>query len=211
MLLIYHGHSVGFQVPRKALNSPIPAMPGAPAPAPMAVEPSQGTGPAAEVASESMGAANGVYDVDTLPATINSPQDAADSPQGSAEPLPTVPVPESGVAEPNPPKNEGIQNAHQPEPVVPATPRAEGDKAMAPAPRRQKLSESEEFATHSVPPPELSTHAIKNRLRRLFAQRKEGSRLVDDRWVEAWNDTHGGGRDEILAMFEKVGYSPDRV
>lgn len=217
---------MGFQVPRKALDSPIPPLPGAPAPAAMAVEPSQGTVPAtAEVSAESEAAADGLSEQDTIPAEINSPHapvgSTMDAVPEEVKPVPMDAVPEPGVAETNPKTSERSHNTHQPEPLA-ATALLEGDSKntkagdqaggneMMPA-TRGKGPDMEEFATNSVPPPELTQHAIKNRLRRLFAPRKDGSRMVDERWLEAWNDTYGGGRDEIMAMFEKVGYSPDRV
>ena len=218
---IYHRRNMGFQVPRTALDSPIPPLPGAPAPAAMAVEPSQGTVPAtAEVTAEGE-AADGLSEQDTIPAEINSPHAPVgftmDAVPEEVKPVPMDAVPEPGVAETNPKPSERSHNTHQPEPLA-ATALLEGDSKNTKAGDNEIMSATRgkgpdlaEFATHSVPPAELTPHAIKNRLRRVFAPRKDGTRMVDERWLEAWNDTYGGGRDEIMAMFEKVGYSPDRV
>ena len=67
------------------------------------------------------------------------------------------------------------------------------------------------FATMSLPPPPLTDSAVYNRMYRIFQRKKDGSKLVDDRWCEAWADTRGGGRESVKAMFEKVGYNPDGV
>ena len=75
----------------------------------------------------------------------------------------------------------------------------------------EEEANDDEFVTKSRPPEPLSTNAISCRLRRVFNKRKDGSTLLDDRWNTAWKDIHGGGRDQLLAMFEKVGYDPDRV
>ena len=66
------------------------------------------------------------------------------------------------------------------------------------------------YYTESVPPQVLSKSAIYNRLWRVFQRRKDGSRLVDQRWCDMWGDI-GQGRNELESMFEKVGYNVDRV
>ena len=39
--------------------------------------------------------------------------------------------------------------------------------------------------------------------------------MVAVKWMnvglEAWNDINGGGRDDVLQMFEKLAYDRDRV
>ena len=67
------------------------------------------------------------------------------------------------------------------------------------------------FTTVTTPPQPLSEKAVYARIRRVFQKRKDGTFQLDDRWNEAWADTKGDGRRELLAMFEKVGYNPDRV
>lgn len=74
----------------------------------------------------------------------------------------------------------------------------------------KRQPEDNEFHTESVPPPPLSRSAIEGRIRRVFKKRKDGSTPVSDRWVDAWNDTSNGGRGEVMALFEKVGYDRDR-
>lgn len=67
-----------------------------------------------------------------------------------------------------------------------------------------------EFLTESLPPPPLSRAAIEGRIRRVFRKRKDGSTPVGDYWADLWNDTTNGGREEVMAVFEKVGYDRDR-
>lgn len=66
------------------------------------------------------------------------------------------------------------------------------------------------YHTSSVPPPVLSPSAIYNRLWRVFQKAKDGKFKVDERWVQMWQDV-GDGRHQLESMFEKVGYSADRV
>ncbi|CAK9022282.1 Uncharacterized protein SCF082_LOCUS15721, partial [Durusdinium trenchii] len=54
-----------------------------------------------------------------------------------------------------------------------------------------------------MPPAPLSDSAVYNRLWRVFRRRKDGKYALDEKWVEAWNDAKGSGRDEVKAIFEK--------
>ena len=65
------------------------------------------------------------------------------------------------------------------------------------------------FITISVPPPILTQNAIDNRLRRIFKARADGTYQVDKSWVDQYKDRDL--RQKLYAMFEKVGYSPDRA
>ena len=76
--------------------------------------------------------------------------------------------------------------------------------------KRPPDSQEAYYFTESVPPPVLSKSAIYNRLWRVFQRRKDGSRLVDQRWCDMWADI-GQGRNDVESMFEKVGYNVDRV
>ena len=67
------------------------------------------------------------------------------------------------------------------------------------------------YTPESMPPAPLSDSAVYNRLWRVFRRRKDGKYALDEKWVEAWNDAKGSGRDEVKAIFEKVGYNPDKV
>lgn len=69
----------------------------------------------------------------------------------------------------------------------------------------------DEFEVNSTPPPVLTARAVYNRLRRVFQKRADGTSQLDDRWNDAWSDAKGSGRQELYAMFEKVGYNTDRV
>ena len=67
------------------------------------------------------------------------------------------------------------------------------------------------FKTVSMPPPILSDRAIGARLRRVFVKRRDGSMLLDDSWNSMWLDnTPGGGREQLMAIFEKVGSVVER-
>ncbi|CAE7745203.1 unnamed protein product [Symbiodinium sp. CCMP2456] len=68
-------------------------------------------------------------------------------------------------------------------------------------------NDESEFAVHSKPPPELTKAAIKQRIRRIFTPRADGSYLVGEDFVRQWADkSEGGGRDKMMALFEKTAY-----
>ena len=77
--------------------------------------------------------------------------------------------------------------------------------------RKRGPGDDLEFLTESTPPPPLSRSAIYSRMRRMFQPKTDGSMPVDDQWNNLWKDCKGGGRDQLMAMFEKVGFNPDRV
>ena len=83
-------------------------------------------------------------------------------------------------------------------------------KSTSAGPPKRKLDD-EDYVTMSLPPPPLTDQAVYGRMYRIFQRKKNGSKLLDDRWCEAWADVRGGGRESLKAMFEKVGYDPDRV
>ena len=74
---------------------------------------------------------------------------------------------------------------------------------------KRKLFE-DEFTTLTLPPPVLTDKAIDCRLRRVFKPRADGTYPVDEQWQKAWLDAKGD-RTKVKALFEKVGYDPDRV
>ena len=77
--------------------------------------------------------------------------------------------------------------------------------------RKRGPDEELEFLTESVPPEPLSRSAIYGRMRRVFQKKKDGTMPLDDQWNNLWKDCNGGGRDQLMAMFEKVGFNTDRV
>ena len=77
--------------------------------------------------------------------------------------------------------------------------------------RKRGPTDDLEFLTESTPPPPLSRSAIYSRMRRMFQPKTDGSMPLDDQWNNLWKDCKGGGRDQLMAMFEKVGFNPDRV
>ena len=83
-------------------------------------------------------------------------------------------------------------------------------KTEKPSEKRPR-NDDDEFLTESLPPPALSDSAVYSRMWRIFQRKKDGSKLLDSKWCEAWADVRGGGRDSLKAMFEKAGYDPDRV
>ena len=84
-------------------------------------------------------------------------------------------------------------------------------KTEKPSEKRPRNDDDHEFLTESLPPPALSDSAVYSRMWRIFQRKKDGSKLLDSKWCEAWADVRGGGRDSLKAMFEKAGYDPDRV
>lgn len=74
---------------------------------------------------------------------------------------------------------------------------------------KRKLFE-DEYTTLTLPPPVLTEKAIDSRLRRVFKPRADGTYPVDEQWQKAWLDAKGD-RTKVKALFEKVGYDPDRV
>ena len=137
-------------------------------------------------------------------------------------------LPDSSMEDTVPADLEGDQFKTPEQRPVPFTPASDyGDRptprpSVAPAPARpvvpvkvepthkRGLEDDAEFHVESVPPPELTKTAIRSRLRRIFQKRKDGSTLLDDQWNQMWLDLQeGGGRDELMAMFEKCGYSPE--
>ena len=75
---------------------------------------------------------------------------------------------------------------------------------------REDLAE-DELQVSSKPPEVLTEKAIYMRLHRVFKKRKDGTFQLEDSWNSAWTDVHGGGRDQLYSIFEKVGYHTDRV
>jgi len=76
---------------------------------------------------------------------------------------------------------------------------------------RKRPSEAEDVAyqVQSFPPPVLTAGAIDSRLRRVFKARQDGTMLLDETWVQQWLDKDK--RENIKAIFEKVGYNVDGV
>jgi len=58
------------------------------------------------------------------------------------------------------------------------------------------------------PPKQLSASAIDKRLRRVLTPRANGTYLVPQEVIDAWNDKYD--RDSVKSMFEKSGYCPVR-
>ena len=59
------------------------------------------------------------------------------------------------------------------------------------------------------PPDQLSWGAVDRRLRRIMTPRVTGEFKVPKAVVDQWNDKTT--RPRVMSMFEKAGYSPDRV
>ena len=86
-------------------------------------------------------------------------------------------------------------------------------EAPVPAPSRKGSRTEDEMALHepeSRPPPALSVQATTARARRVFNARQNGTYLVSEELRQQWQDTSpGGGRDKLMAQFEKLGYDRD--
>lgn len=142
------------------------------------------------------------------PKSVATPKSEA-TPKTVASPK-VAPIPKSGGLPSVATKKEHhFDDAPVQPPAVPPV-NAKVSSVARPPNKRAPL-EDELFRTESTPPPPLSESAIYNRLWRVFQKRKDGSYALDDRWCASWKDTEGGGREEIYALFEKVGYSADRV
>ena len=101
--------------------------------------------------------------------------------------------------------------AEPPESPKPGNPAQAHSAGQLLGPRQSHAIEASdddsEYAVRSKPPPELSNAAIKQRIRRIFKPRADGSYLVADDFVQKWADkSEGGGRDQMLALFEKTAY-----
>ena len=48
-------------------------------------------------------------------------------------------------------------------------------------------------------------------LRRLLSPRGDGSYLIPKEMVEKFKDIHGGGRAEVVRMWEKTGFEKDPI
>ncbi|CAK9098549.1 unnamed protein product [Durusdinium trenchii] len=95
--------------------------------------------------------------------------------------------------EPPTPQYRCLPGAVMLQPVIPQ----HGDGNM------KRHVEESLFCVASQPPEILSDSAVYNRLWRIFKRRQDGSKILDERWSEAWADVHGGGRDEVKGLFEK--------
>ena len=60
----------------------------------------------------------------------------------------------------------------------------------------------------SEPPPEISQKALDARLRRVTKPRSNGTYLIPEDIRKAYEDLHGGGRDQVRFLFERAAYDP---
>lgn len=140
------------------------------------------------------------------------PEVAPDTPSVSGAPPAAVPPGTPSVSEAPPaavpPDTPSVSGA-----PPPATPNVEHETGSLQPSRdtKRKLSlEESHFFTESVPPEILSDAAIRSRIRRVFLKKHNGTTALDDRWNNMWADTSGGGREKVMAMFEKCGYNVER-
>ena len=108
-------------------------------------------------------------------------------------------------------------HVRSPTPTAPTPSEAPGASPnMVPTPKiasggpPKRRREDEDYVTMSLPPPPLTDQAVYGRMYRIFQRKQNGSKKLDDSWCDAWNDLRGGGRESLKAMFEKVGYDPER-
>ena len=92
-------------------------------------------------------------------------------------------------------------------PEAPAPQVAESQPAVV-APN--KVPEKAVITPEQVPGDSLTREAVNKRLQRIFKPRADGSFLVSEDWVKKWQ-SKGSDRDQLLLMFEKCDYDPDRV
>lgn len=91
-------------------------------------------------------------------------------------------------------------------PEAPAPQVAETPAAVAP----NKVPEKAVITPEQVPGDSLTREAVNKRLQRIFKPRVDGTFLVSEDWVKKWQ-SKGSERDQLLVMFEKCDYGPDRV
>ena len=86
----------------------------------------------------------------------------------------------------------------------------EGENHGVETTKRGREEDEGDLYVEALPPPVLTEKAIYSRIHRIFKKRKDGSYILDDKWMQAWNDIEGGGRASMFSIFEKVGYNRDR-
>ena len=113
------------------------------------------------------------------------------------------PAPEVGYQKPEEAAKSSESSAKQapapPTEPAPQIPESEGDS---------KYHVPEGVEPPSQPPPRLSERAAKARLYRVVQPRMDGSYLVPEEVIKMYTDKVGGGRENVLNLFEKSGYSP---
>lgn len=127
-----------------------------------------------------------------------SPQEEVPSPSTAAPHTPVPPQPSC----PDCPEEVSEPPADMRDPRGGECPKRKGDRGD---------ETEQQFRTQSLPPAVLSDKAIKQRMRRVFTKRKDGSMVLGERWNNMWIDASaGGGREQLLSMFEKCGYTGER-
>ena len=109
------------------------------------------------------------------------------------------------------------QNSAMPDPAPPEAPAQQvvGTPPPAEAPKPgpakgNQTPQSPVVTPEQVPGECLSREAINKRLQRIFKPRADGSFLVSEEFIKKWQNK-GSDRDQLLVMFEKCDYDPDRV
>ena len=162
----------------------------------------------------------------TRPVPVIPPEDFDDRLPGSPSPMEIdCADAEPTVADPyHPPTPEASCTAkHAPEVAYQkpeeAAKSSESSAKQAPAPPTEpapQIPESEDDSKYdapenveppSQPPPRLSERAAKARLYRVVQPRMDGSYLAPEEVIKMYADKVGGGREKVLNLFEKSGYS----
>ena len=102
---------------------------------------------------------------------------------------------------------DGAADAEVEEPAGASKPETETEKLEELL--DSKGEEEGGFEADQPPPPKLSQGAINKRLYRICQPRADGSFKVPREVVEDYRDL--GKRDNVVALFEKVGYNVDRA
>ena len=82
-------------------------------------------------------------------------------------------------------------------------------KCMEPAGVQVVASDAESDDDFNPPPPVPSAAAIDQRVRRIMKKRADGTYAVPSEYVSQWSDIKNGGREKVLALFERVGWDPE--
>ena len=141
---------------------------------------------------------------DTFLDPAEDAQQALPPPDDEDAALTPTPTPTALVASPpSSTTNAGSDASRRPNPLRTARHKI----APKSEPVHVSCDSDDEFGVRSAPPPELSAEAVKQRMRRIFTPRADGSYLVAEDFVKQWADkSPGGGRDRLMGLFEKTAY-----
>ena len=106
------------------------------------------------------------------------------------------------------PEATDLENEEEQSWPSPVQPTHAADVEQKPSPDKELQQAHAEIEEIEQQPPSEAT--VKQRLRRVFARRADGSYQVADEFVKLYADKGpGGGREKLFRMFEKAAFVPD--